>query len=69
MERHFESWDYQTSNINVSKMHVFKLFKQFNEINKIIVGIDNLSQFKEILSYDLSKDYHRLQVLTVLIKC
>ena len=40
----------------------------FNEIDKIIVGIDNLAQLKEILSYDLSKDYHRLPSLNCLDK-
>tara|TARA_Y100000768_G_scaffold299944_1_gene233718 strand:- start:42 stop:911 length:870 start_codon:yes stop_codon:yes gene_type:complete len=65
----FESWDYQTSNINISKMEAcLNYANSFNEINKIIVGIDNLSQFKEILSYDLSKDYQRLPSFNCLDK-
>ena len=65
----FELWDYQTSNINISKMEAcLNYSNSFNEINKIIVGIDNLSQFKEILSFDLSKDYHRLLSLDCLDK-
>jgi len=65
----FESWDYQTSKINISKMEAcLNYSNSFNEINKIIVGIDNLSQFKEILSYDLSKDYQRLQSFNCLDK-
>ena len=60
----FESWDHQVSNMNISKMEAcLNYSNSFNEINKIIVGIDNLSQFKEILSYDLSKDYQKLPSL------
>ena len=65
----FESWDHQVSKINISKMEAcLNYSNSFNEINKIIVGIDNLSQFKEILSYDLSKDYHALPSLNCLDK-
>ena len=57
------------SKINISKMEAcLNYSNSFNEINKIIVGIDNLSQFKEILSYDLSKDYQRLQSFNCLDK-
>ena len=50
-----------SSNINISKMEAcLNYSNSFDEINKIIVGIDNLSQFKEILSYDLSKDCQKL---------
>tara|TARA_B100001057_G_scaffold478710_1_gene549462 strand:- start:1577 stop:2446 length:870 start_codon:yes stop_codon:yes gene_type:complete len=60
----FESWDHQVSSMNISKMEAcLNYSNNFNEINKIIVGIDNLSQFKEILSYDLSKDCQKLPSL------
>ena len=50
--------------MNISKMEAcLNYSNSFNEINKIIVGIDNLSQFKEILSYDFSKDYQKLPSL------
>ena len=48
--------DHQVSNMNISKMEAcLNYSNSFNEINKIIGRHDNLSQFKEILSYDLSK--------------
>ena len=57
----FKKWEEDLSKINVTKMEACIQFAlSFQEINKVIIGIDNIKQLKEILAYDFSKNIEQL---------
>ena len=49
MENIFKIWDDYVKNLNISKLEICIGFvKQFKEIDKIIVGIENVKQLNQI---------------------
>ncbi len=64
-DRLFSAWETFVNNNKITKMEACLQFaKSFKEIDKVLVGIDNVKQFKEILSYNSSKNFKDFQDLS-----
>ena len=54
----FSAWENFVDNNKMTKMEACLQFaKSFKEINKVLVGVDNVNQFKEILSFNFQKNF------------
>ena len=57
----FALWDKTVEQSNMNKMEACIQFSSsFNEIDKVIFGIDNVEQFKEVSEYNFQSKYNNL---------
>ena len=57
----FNSWNEEIANKNITKMEACLQFAcSFKEIDRVIFGVDNLKQFKEVIGYDFLNDLNNL---------
>lgn len=57
----FNSWDEEIANKNITKMEACLQFAcSFKEIDRVIFGVDNLKQFKEVIGYDFLNNLDNL---------
>ena len=57
----FNAWNEEIANKNITKMEACLQFScSFKEIDRVIFGVDNLKQFKEVIGYDFLNDLNNL---------
>ena len=57
----FALWDKTVEQSNMNKMETCIQFScSFNEIDKVIFGVDNVEQFKEVSEYNFQRKYNNL---------
>ena len=62
----FALWDKTVEESNMNKMEAcIKFSSSFDEIDKVIFGVDNLEQFKEVSEYNFLNKYNNLCDMSV----